>query len=447
MRLWATKVKNPDAKYLKTLDHGGGTPIAHMPCMTQENTNLSGMDRALPSRSRSWRLTAYAAAAALIGAAAIWLYFSGGGNTVRVPANRLTIATVTSGPFEDYVAVRGKIVPLIIAHLTTDQGGTVKQVLVEDGDAVRKGQPLIILSNPALQLQVASQQLQFEQTRFRYERDLLDIEHQISLLRNNLARDKKLLDANAIATSTYQQELDDYAYQLKLRDALKASRDFEQRVLAAPLVGQAADGKAQPGISNAAVEALTIRAPMDGQLTDLDAEIGQSKPQGAVLGQVNSADRFKLTADVDQFYLGRIANGQETLFTVGGRDYRALVAKVYPQVTNGSFKVDFYFNGPSPQDTHVGQEIDLKVELGGASRTIMLPNGPFYQDTGGNWVFVVSADGKSCLRRNVRLGRRNPEHVEVVDGLKPGERVVVSGYATYLKMDRLKIDNTANSEP
>ena len=408
--------------------------------------DASTMDRALPGRSRFWRLGAYAVVTLLVIAGAAWLYMSGGGNFVRVPLNHLTIATVTEGPFEDYVAVRGKIAPFVIAHLTTDQGGTVKQVLVDDGDIVKKGQPLIVLSNPALQLQVASQQLQFEQTRFKYEHDLLDIDHQISQLKNNLARDKILLDANAIATSNYQQELDDYQYLVKLRAALGASRDFEQRVLAAPLVGQSADGKTRIDISNAAVEALTIRAPMDGQLTDLDAEVGQSKPQGAVLGQVNSADHFKLTADVDQFYLGRVANGQETLFTVNGRDDQAQVAKVYPQVTNGTFKVDFYFNGSAPQNAHVGQEIDLKVELGGASRAVMLPNGPFYRDTGGNWVFVVTADGKSAARRNVRLGRRNPDHVEVLDGLKPGERVIVSGYEAYLKMDRLQIEKSSNTD-
>ena len=404
-----------------------------------------GMDRVIARKPAWQRYWPYAAATVAIAALAVWALSGPGGNVLRVPANQLTIATVSEGPFEDYIAVRGTIAPFTIAHLTTDQGGTVKQVLVEDGAMVKKGEPLVILSNPALQLQVASQQLQFEQTRFKYQHDLLDIEHHISDLRNNLARDKILLDGNAIAPSTYKQEQEELSYYLKLRAATIASRDVEQRVLAAPLIGNSSGDKA--AIADAAVEALTIRAPMDGQLTDLDAEVGQSKPQGAVLGQVNSADHFKLTADVDQFYLGRVANGQETLFGIDGRDYRAKVAKVYPQVTNGTFKVDFYFDGAAPQDTHVGQELDLKVELGGASRAVMLPNGPFYQDTGGSWVFVVSADGRSATRRNVRLGRRNPDHVEVLDGLKPGEKVIVSGYENYLKMDRLEISQSANSNP
>ena len=198
-------------------------------------------------------------------------------------------------------------------YLTTDQGGTVKQVLVEDGAMVKRGQKLVILSNPALQLQVAAQQITFEQTRFKYQHDLLDIEHEISQLKSNLARDKILLDGNAIAPSTYEQEQEQYNYYLKLRQATIASRDVEQRVRATQLTGQAAG--AQADVANAGVDALTVRAPMDGQLTALDAEVGQSKAQGAVLGQVNSADRFKLTAQVDEFYLGQMSLGLESLFT------------------------------------------------------------------------------------------------------------------------------------
>jgi len=400
--------------------------------------SADGMDRVI-ARKPLWRRYGLAAAIVLVVAVAgVWALMGAGGNVYRVPVNRLTIGTVTEGPFEDYIAVRGAVAPYTTAYLTTDQGGTVKQVLVEDGATVKSGQPLIILSNPALQLQVAAQQLQFEQTRFKYQHDLLDIEHQISKLKNDLARDKILLDGNAIAPSTYKQEQEEYEYYVKLHAATIASASAEQRVRATQLTGQAAGAKSD--IANAGVEALTIRAPMDGQLTALDAEVGQSKGQGAVLGQVNSADRFKLTAQVDEFYLGHVVVGQEAMFSVDDRGYRAKVAKVYPQVTNGTFKVDLYFNGAAPTGIHVGQAIDLKVELGGASRAVMLPNGPFYQDTGGNWVFAVEPNGRSAIRRNVRLGRRNPDHVEVVDGLKPGEKVIVSGYEAFQKMDRVEFD-------
>jgi HlyD family secretion protein len=398
--------------------------------------SLSGMDRVI-ARKPWWRRWAWALGLAILAAgAAAWLLAGPSGSVYRVPLNQVTIGTVTKGPFEDFIAVRGAVAPLITAYLTTDQGGTVKQVLVEDGAMVKKGQPLIILSNPTLQLQVAAQQLAFEQTRFKYQHDLLDIEHQIEKLRNDLARDKILLDGNAIAPSTYKQEQEDYDYNVKLRAAIMASRDVEQKVRATQL---SQGGTSDPtAVANASVEALTIRAPMDGALSALDAEVGQSKAQGAVLGQVNSADRFKLVAQVDEFYLGRVNLGQETLFSVNGHDFRAEVAKVYPQVTNGTFKVDFHFVGAAPTGIHVGQAIDLKVELGGASQAMMLPNGPFYQDTGGNWVFVVAPDGRSAMKRNVRMGRKNPQFVEVLDGLTPGEKVIVSGYEAYQKMDRVE---------
>jgi HlyD family secretion protein len=398
-----------------------------------------GQDRVI-ARKPLWKRYWKAAALVLVaGAAAVWLLAGQGGNVYRAPLNQLTIGTVSEGPFEDYIAVRGAVAPFTTAYLTTDQGGTVKQVLIEDGAKVKAGQPLIILSNPALQLQVAAQQLTFEQTRFKYQQDLLNIEHQIAQLKANLERDKILLDGNAIAPSEYRREEEEYSYYVKLRAATVASNTAEQRVRSTQLTGDTS-GKAD--IANAGVEALTIRAPMDGQLTALDAEIGQAKTQGAVLGQVNSADRFKLTAQVDEFYLGHVTPGQEVLFAIDDHNFRAHVSKVYPQVTNGTFKTDFYFDGTAPTGIHVGQAIDLKVELGGSARAVMLPNGPFYQETGGNWVFVVTPDGHSAIRRNVKLGRRNPDFVEVVDGLKPGERVIVSGYDAYQKMDRIEFEKS-----
>jgi HlyD family secretion protein len=404
---------------------------------------MNSMDQPV-TRARPWRrYVPYAAMGIVaVGVVSWFLLQHSKGHVYRLPLNRVTIGTVTQGAFEDYIAVRGTVAPLVIDYLTTDQGGTVKQVLVEDGAMVKRGQKLIILSNPALQLQVAAQQITFEQTRFKYQHDLLDIEHQISQLKSNLARDKILLDGNAIAPSTYQQELEDYQYNLRLRDATIASRDAEQRARATQLTGQAAG--TQSDIANAGVDALTMRAPMDGQLTALDAEVGQVKAQGAVLGQVNSADRFKLTAQVDEFYLGHMTVGLQSDFTIGSQNFKAKIAKVYPQVINGTFKVDLYFDGATPPDIHVGQAVDLKLELGGASQAVIVPNGAFYQDTGGNWAFVVAPDGSYAEHRNIRLGRRNPDYVEVVDGLKPGERIVTSGYEDFLKMDRVEFAKPEN---
>ena len=377
--------------------------------------------------------------------AGAWALKGHAGRVYRVPRDQLTVATVERGVFEDFIPVRATVTPYVTAYLTTDQGGTVRQVLVEDGARVTAGQALIILSNPALQLQVAAQQLVFEQTRFHYQHELLDIEHQISKLEGDLARDKILLEGNAIAPSTYKQEEEELAYYVKLKAATLESRDvwLQQKVRTTQLTGSptpSSGGSVGNDIANAGVNALTIRAPMEGQLSALDAEVGESKAPGAVLGQVNAADRFKLTAQVDEFHLSRVAIGQDALFTVDSRDYQARVAKVYPQVRNGTFKVDLHFEGVPPPGMHVGQAIDLKMELGSPSSTLVLANGPFYQDTGGNWAFVLQPDGQTAVKRPIRLGRRNPQFVEVLDGLRSGEKVIVSGYQAYQAIDQIIIE-------
>src|SRR5580692_11433387 len=415
------------------------------------------MDSPVTPRPAWRRYAPYATVGMLALATASWLLTGSSAHVYRAPLDRLTLATVTQGPFEDFVAVRATGAPFTTRYLTADQGGTVAQVLTEDGAIVKAGQPLIVLANAALQLQVASREadtasqinalentkLQLEETRFKYQHDLLDIEHQISKLTGDLARDKILLDGNAIAPALYKQEEEEYSYELKLRAATTASRDAEQKVRASQLAQlQETLARLNDSIATAkaSLDALTVRAPTDGHLTALNAEVGQSKAPGTVLGQVDSLDRFKLTAQVDEFYLGRIVLGQVALFTSDGRDYKASIAKIYPQVANGTFKVDFHFIGPAPTGIHTGQAVDLKLELGGAARAVMLPNGPFYQETGGNWVFVVAPDGRYATRRNVRLGRRNPEHVEVLDGLQTGEKVIVSGYEAFQKIERVEFE-------
>jgi HlyD family secretion protein len=409
------------------------------------------------SRPPAWRrYIPYGIAGLLVLAGGVWLRAHTSGHIYRIPIDKLTLGEVTQGPFEDFIAVRSTAAPFTTRYLTADQGGSVKQVLVEDGAEVKTGQPLIILTNATLQLQVASREadtagqinalentkIQLEETRFKYEHDLLDIEHQISKLTGDLARDKILLDGNAIAPAIYQQEQEEYAYELKLRDATTASGNAEKAVRAnqlKELQDTLVRLKASSATAAASLDALTIRAPSDGQLTALAAEVGQSKTQGAVLGQVDSLDRFKLTALVDEFYLGRIVLGQSAIFTSDERDYKTTVAKIYPQVTNGTFRIDLHFENP-PQGIHTGQAFDIKLELGRAAIALMLPNGPFYQETGGNWIFVVAPGGRYAIRRTVRLGRRNPEHVEVVEGLAPGEKVIVSGYEAFQKIDRVEFD-------
>lgn len=426
-------------------------PAEHDP-----GTPGSPMDRAL-ERAPAWRRYGpYGLIAVLLIAGVAWLVHGMGISTYRVPVDQLTIGTVRRGQFEDYIAVRARVAPLATYYLTTEQGGLVKSVLAQDGSTVKAGQALIVLSNTALRLQVASRdagtasqinaientRLQLEQTRFEYQQKILDIAHQIAVLRGKLARDKILLNGRAIAPSRYAQERQQYRYELKLRSATLASRNAEQRVRhteLGELRGTLLSLKADLAIAKASLAALTIRAPIAGQLTALDAKVGQSKAPGAVLGQVDSLDRFKLTAQVDEFYLGRIALGQHALFSLEGKTYRATIVKIHPKVTNGTFKVDLHFTGPAPPGITAGQAIDTRLELGGATRALILPNGPFYQDTGGTWAFVLTPNGHYATRRPIELGERNPQDVQVLRGLRPGQKVILSSYQGFKTVQRLEL--------
>lgn len=418
---------------------------------------FGGMDKPIAGPPRWRRYLPHAIIVALLLGLSAWFLLSSRERAYRINVDRVTLGTVIRAPFEDFVAVRATAVPLTTHYLTADQGGSVKAVLAEDGAAVKAGQPLIVLTNTPLQLQVASREadtasqmnalqetrLELEVTLLKHQQDLLDIEHRISKLKGDLARDKILLDGKAIAPATYQQEEEEYAYLQKLQQATTASRDAQEKVRAsqmAQLEQTLQRLKDNVTAAQASLEALTIRAPTDGRLTALDAEVGQTKAQGAVLGQVDSPDRFKLTAAVDEFYLGRVVAGQVALFNLGGQDYEARVVKIYPQIANGAFRVDLQFNAQAPPELHTGQAVDIRLELGGATPAMLLPNGPFYQDTGGRWAFVVAPDGRSATRRNVRLGRRNPQYVEIIEGLQVGERVIVSGYEAFRNIDRVELE-------
>lgn len=424
----------------------------------------SGMDRTIVRRKRWRQYVLPAAAAAVVLTLIGWLALGVGGTVYRIPSDRLTIGAAMEGPFEDYAAVRGTVAPFVTIYLTTDQGGAVKQVLVEDGAIVKAGQPLIVLSNPMLQLQFASRQvdtarqigdvhnteLQIAQTRFANQKEILDIEYQLQTLKSDLDRDERLYAAHAVSRATLEKDRDKYAYEQKLRTttlaAFRTAKAIQQKQLK-QLRETLIQLNENLTVARTSLDALIIRAPMDGQLTALDAEAGQSKAAGAVLGQVDSADRFKLTAQVDEFYLGRVQIGQDALLTIDNREYRARVSKIYPQVANGTFKTDFRFEGATPVGIHAGQAIDLKLELGGAQKALLLPNGQFYQDTGGSWAFVLSADGHTAARRVIRLGRRNPGFVEVLQGLKPGDRVIVSGYEDFKTATKIKLTEPSNNTP
>ena len=420
----------------------------------------AGMDRRIPRNFPPLGRIAIVAGGIAVLAAAIWFLLGvEGGRVVRVEDDRLTIGAVARGTFEDFIPVRGRVAPQTTVYLETIEGGRVERALVEDGAQVKAGDLLIELSNTGLQLDAISREAQiaeqmnnlrntelfFEQNRLQYERDLVEIEYQVKRLKREVDRKATLVKTGAISQSTYDGVHDEYEYYVKRRKVTLESRDAERKLRTAQLVQlQETVDRLQSnlGIAQRNLDALNVRAPIDGQLTALDAEVGQTKERGARLGQVDATDAYKIEADVDEFYVSRVNTDQKAQFAFGGRDQKTAIAKIYPQIRNGQFKVDFRFDGETPAGLRRGQAVDVKLELGGTTAALTIPNGAFYQDTGGNWIFVVSADGKTATRRNVRLGRRNPNQIEVLEGLEPGEKVVVSSYQSYLQMDRIDIAST-----
>lgn len=396
-------------------------------------------------------------AAAIIVGAGIWSVMSlNGGLSFRVSADTLTIATVTTGTFEDYIPIRGRIVPRRTVFLDAIEGGRVDSVYAEDGDILEKGDLIISLSNSSLQLnvtnaeaQVAEQlnnmrsiELSLEQNRLNNARTIIDIKYQIENLKNDLEGDRKLGKLGFISKSELLDKENELTYQQdRLKLALE-SQETDERLQKQQLEAQRITGdRLEQNLVTARknLDGLNIRAPISGKISGFDAEVGQNITPGGRLGQIDIPDQFKLQADIDEFYINRVDTGQSVTYQHNGKIYHAEVKKIYPQVNNGQFQVDIQFTDNQPPDLRRGQTLQAKLTLGDESEAVLIPNGSFYQNTGGNWIFVVTADGSEAVKCNVVLGRRNSSFIEVVEGLQPGEQVVTSSYSGFNEIERLKI--------
>jgi HlyD family secretion protein len=379
---------------------------------------------------------------------------SGTGQTVRVAEERLSVATVQEGAFEDFIPVRGSVEPLTSIFLDASEGGRVERRLVEPGQPVTAGQPLVELSNTQLQLtvlgnevQVVEQQNQLrsleiglESTRLANKRELVEIDYQITRLDRELERRSALVKSSAVSERDYQATKDELDYYRARRTVLLETmattdrmREEQYRQLAA------ATGKLDESleITRRSLDNLTVRAPVDGILTVLDAEIGQNKSRGEQIGRIDRTDGFKVVAQVDEFYLPRLQVGQSATAEIALKPQTLTVTKIYPQVQNGQFRVDLEFAGPAPDGVRPGQTLQLRLRLGDTATALLIPNGAFFQDTGGAWIFVLDPSGAYATKRDIKMGRRNSQFIEVWEGLKPGERVVTSAYGDMARMDRI----------
>ena len=423
-----------------------------------EAVSGGAMDRVVVRKRIDRRLVIAAGAAGLLLLILLFWLFAPRSDSQSVSADRLTIATVEQGIFEDFLPLRARVTPLVTVYLDAVEGGRVEQLLVEDGAQVVKGQPLAVLSNADLQLStlarqteveqqlsnLRSQELALQQVRSANMRDLNQAQTDLAKARRQYDLYKPLAQKGFVSSKVFNDARDDFNYQSQRLAILKRSIAQDQALQASQLQQlRASTSSLNSGlaIARGSLSQLNLRAPVTGQLSGFSIQLGQSVQQGERIGQIDSAGRNKLEADVDEYYLGRVAVGQTASADVDGKTYNLRVAKVYPQVRNGQFKVDLVFDGPEPPSVQRGQTIQAKLTFGDSSRAVLIPNGAFFNDTGGNWVFVVNKGGNSATKRPVRLGRRNNDFIEVLSGLKPGERVIISSYSGLADKDHLTFDS------
>ena len=416
-----------------------------------------GMDRAVAKKTPIARMVAYGVGAILAALFIYWLVgMLLGGRSLSVNSQRIFVSDVTVGTFEDFIPLRGRLVPRSTVYLDAIEGGRVEEVLLEDGALVEAGDPIARLSNTNLQLEVLGREaavteqlnnmrtieLQLEQNRLSHKRNLVEIDYQIIRLNRSIERQRELAEQNLVSQSTVDELQDELDYYENRREVTLESQATDARLQEQQLSQlRDAGDQLQTGLRFARknLDDLNISAPVSGKLSGFNIEVGESIVRGGRLGQIDDPDGYKLNAQIDEFYLGRVDLGQVATAESGRDSYDLRVSKIYPQVNNGQFEVDMLFAN-EPEGMRRGQTMQLKLTLGDNADAILIPNGSFYQETGGNWIFVVSPDGTEAVRRSVRLGRRNTDFIEVLDGLEPGEKVITSPYTSYVDMDRLTLD-------
>ncbi|MBC7504722.1 MAG: efflux RND transporter periplasmic adaptor subunit [Sandarakinorhabdus sp.] len=415
------------------------------------------MDRAVTTRRMPLRTRiAIGVTVVLVaGSGAVWLV-ANSANSQTVSGANLSIATVTRGTFDDFVPLRARVTPSVTVFLDAVEGGRIDRVLVEDGVQVSPGQPLAVLSNATLQLDVIareadvsqqlnnlrSQELELQRSRLENRRNLGEVDWQMRKASRQLDRDQTLAAGGWVSGKALKDSQDEARYLSERRAVTAETMVTEERLQASQLaqLRAAASGlTTNLRLARASLDALTIRAPVAGQLSGFAPQVGQSLNRGERLGQVDSTGRNKLVADIDEFYLGRVRAGQRAAVEWAGKSWPLTVAKIYPQVKGGTFAADLTFDGPEPTSLQRGQSLAPKLTLGDPAPATFVANGAFYQDSAGGYVFVVAKDGTSAEKRPVRLGRRNPDFIEVVGGLVPGDRVITSSYTGFADKTRLKL--------
>ena len=374
--------------------------------------------------------------------------------TLRVDKDTVTIASAVKGEFNDYIRISGRVQPMTTIQLSPQEGGIVEKILIEEGSPVKAGDAILILNNDNLDLQILNSeaelaekenilrntQIQMEQQKLDVRQNVLEYGMQVDRLRRAYEQQKALYEDKLIAKEEYLKAEEDYKL-AKQKYELMAERSKQDSLYRGTQIDRMEESLENMQLNMSMIRRrksnLIVKAPIDGELGLLDVVLGQSIAAGTKIGQINSVGTYKVEAQIDEHYIDRVIAGLEATFERQGETYSTVIRKVYPEVRDGKFKADFKFDGEQPDNIRSGQTYYLTLQLGQPEEAVIIPRGTFYQKTGGKWIYVVNKEGTKAVKREIRIGRQNPQYYEVLEGLEPGEKVITSGYDTYGDSDVL----------
>ena len=406
------------------------------------------MDRQIEKKSFLRRYAWYIAAAAALAALLVWIVLGTTANTMTVDVSDITISDVTRGKFDDYVRLNGQVLPIQVVQISPEEGGIVREKVVEEGTRVRKGDVILRLSNSNLDLQIlnaeaelAEKQNLLRNTQVAMQQDRLNNRTEQATLDTDCDRKRRAYEQNArlykerlISKEVYLQSREDYNL-ARRKQSLISQRLKQDSIYRHVQMAQMEDNldnmRKNVLLVRDRKNKLEVRSAIDGELGLLDVELGQNIAAGQNIGQINDLSDFKVQAQIDEHYIDRVRPGLSASFSRDGKTYRLRVRKVYPEVRNGTFRTDFVFVGERPAQMRSGQTFYVELALGKSQQATLIPRGTFFQTTGGNWIFVLDKSGRKAYRRNISIARQNPQYYEVTDGLEPGERVITSGYEAF----------------
>ncbi|GAA4902271.1 efflux RND transporter periplasmic adaptor subunit [Mucilaginibacter defluvii] len=416
------------------------------------------MDRKIEKKKwNAKRITTIAGIAGIVLLVSGSIYFTSGKSKLNVDTERITVSEIKKGPFQEFIPVNGVVMPKTTIYLDAVEGGRVEKLFVEDGTTMKAGQPILKLTNTDLELSLANEETSVFNvlTQMQISRDnaqqntigklnqMAEVESALKEAERVFKLNKHLYEQKAIGLQEFKKSENEYLYAVNRKKLTTKilNQDSSSTKQQLTQMGESYDHmKSTLALMRKKVGDLIVRAPVDGQLTSMDAEIGQTKNKGQRLGQIDVLSGYKVRVDVDEHYISRVYNGLMGEFTLD-KTYKLRIKKVFTQVTNGRFQVDMEFIGAIPKEMRRGQTLQIRLALSDETQALLVPKGGFYQQTGGNWIFKLSEGGKTAYRVDVQLGRQNPDYYEVLQGLQPGDKVVTSSYDTYGDMQELVLKN------